>query len=219
MLIPYQLCSNVIRELHGIIPKKVVHIGAHMGEEAESYKNNGVEEVIWFEANRSLLRDLEDNLKKYRIRQKIIPVALWDENKELDFKITNNLQSSSFLDLGTHSHHYPEVVVEKSEKVLAYRLDSIVTSMPELFPFTDFDFVNIDTQGAELNILRGMGVYVFQDSVKGVYVEVNVEEVYKGAPTISQIDKFLMQGGFFRMKTRITTKGWGDALYVRQALI
>jgi len=219
MLIPYQTCANAIKALHSVVPTKVIHIGAHVGEEAAFYQDEGVKEVIWFEANRELLGELEENTRKFRLKQQIIPLALWDKNTELQFNITNNLQSSSFLGLGTHREHYPDIVVERLETVSAYRLDSLISSVPGFLSFSDFDFINIDTQGAELHILKGMGDYVFQESVKGVYLEVNTEEVYKGAPSIAEIDSYLMRGGFYRMKTRVTTKGWGDALYIRQALI
>jgi hypothetical protein len=79
----------------------------------------------------------------------------------------------------------------------------------------DFDFINIDTQGSELAILQGLGKYLSLDSLKGIYLEVNAEQLYKGIPVIGEIDTYLAQFNFLRCKTVWSNAGWGDALYVK----
>ena len=49
---------------------------------------------------------------------------------------------------------------------------------------------------------------------KAIYLEVNVDELYKGCGLIGEIDDFLLQYNFKRVITHITQNGWGDALYV-----
>jgi hypothetical protein len=52
-------------------------------------------------------------------------------------------------------------------------------------------------------------------SVKYIYSEVNVEEVYKGCDQINELDNFLKIHGFVRVDTKVLREGWGDAFYKR----
>lgn len=216
MLIDYKMCAEIVRSCHGSVPRKILHIGAHTGEEAESYINNGVDQIIWFEANSQLIEELKHHLNNFQIKQQIVNLALWDTNTLLDFHITNNLQSSSLFELAEHEKFYPQIKLSETRKVHAFRLDSIIDSKSSDLIFTDFDFINIDTQGAELSILKGMGKYLLQESVKAVYLEVNARELYKNIPLISEIDQFMSDLKFHRIKTKMTNEGWGDAIYVRE---
>lgn len=42
MLINFKDCSQIINLIHDTHPTNVVHIGAHEGQEAKSYSENGV---------------------------------------------------------------------------------------------------------------------------------------------------------------------------------
>jgi FkbM family methyltransferase len=215
MLIPFSQCNQIIKACHGVGVKKILHVGAHTGEEALPYSAEAVEKVIWFEANLDLLPALDQYIGKFDMQHTIIPYALWDKNETLNFNITNNRQSSSFFDLQTHATHYPEIVVNEKKKIEAYRLDTLIDRESSFMPFADFDFVNIDTQGAELAVLKGMGKHVRRPSIKGIYVEVNAEPLYKGIPLVPEIDDFLYESDFVRVVTRWTKAGWGDAFYLK----
>lgn len=193
--------------------KKVIHIGAHTGEEAESYFLNGVTDVIWVEANDSLVEELNQHVSKYDIISQILNIALWDKCENMTFKVTNNFQSSSFYDLDLHSIYYPNISVIEHKNLVARRLDSI-----DYLNFYDFDFINIDTQGAELSILKGMGELLLNPSIKGIYLEVNNKSLYKDIPLVDEIDQFIANYGFIRVLTEWTNEGWGDALYIKSKL-
>ena len=49
---------------------------------------------------------------------------------------------------------------------------------------------------------------------KAIYLEVNVNELYKNCALIDEIDAFLAQYNFKRVLTNMTHHGWGDALYI-----
>lgn len=193
--------------------KKVIHIGAHTGEEAESYFLNGVTDVIWVEANDSLVEELNQHVSKYDIISQILNIALWDKCENMTFKVTNNFQSSSFYDLDLYSIYYPNISVIEHKNLVARRLDSI-----DYLNFYDFDFINIDTQGAELSILKGMGELLLNPSIKGIYLEVNNKSLYKDIPLVDEIDQFIANYGFIRVLTEWTNEGWGDALYIKSKL-
>ena len=200
-----------IKSTWDIKPIGVLHIGAHEAEESEEYSKLNWGPVIWIEARSSLATKLKSRLNSKE--NKVIHAAVWDVNGiEVELKITNNSQSTSLLDLGTHNDDYPEVVVTDIEKIRTSRVDSLLDDSAK------FDFINLDIQGAELHALRGMGELL--DRVNYVYTEVNKKKVYINCAQIEEIEEFLGQKGFVKVCVRwIPKKGWGDALFIRRDVI
>lgn len=191
----------------GVNPTGVLHIGAHEAEEAREYQELNWGYTIWVEAQSNLVAKLKSNLSP--AENKVIHAAAWDTNGiELELKVTNNSQSTSLLELGTHHLDYPEVIVTRVEKIQTSRLDNLIDKSE------NFNFVNLDIQGAELHALRGMGQLLHQ--VKYIYTEVNKKQVYVDCALIGQIEDFLTEQGFKRVCVRwVPGKGWGDALFIR----
>jgi len=143
----------------------------------------------------------------------IIEAVVSDKDgEEVTFNITNNGQSSSFLELGTHEKHHPQVHVVKKEKMITSRMDTIIEK--ESINMDSINFLNLDIQGVELKALKGMGKYI--DNIDYIYTEVNTEKVYKDCALMSEIDEFLKEKGFERKCEAIYKQyGWGDAFYMR----
>jgi FkbM family methyltransferase len=192
----------------GVTVTGIIHIGAHLCEELETYKkwNVNPNNVVWIDANETLV---EHN--KTRNIPNLFCAALDEITRIAEFKITNNGQSSSLLELGTHATDYPEIVVVETRKVTTTTLPEFL-SQNRLFP-RDYNLWNLDIQGVELQVLRGAAALL--DDVDAVYTEVNSQEVYKGAGLIDEIDSLLAGHGLKRVLTQMTGAGWGDALYVR----
>jgi len=218
LLISYKTCSEIIFSIHGFRPKNIYHIGAHVGEEFDFYIENGVRKIVWFEANNDLIKSLSKNINRFtfhKVKQQIINKALWNEEADLEFNISNNTQCSSFLDLEKHIIYYPEVRVVDTLKIKAYRLDALIEDQQENILFSDPQFINIDTQGSELRVIEGMGKYIGIRSLVAIYIEVNREDLYKGVAQVNEVDAFLEKNQFHRIYTKWTNEGWGDALYIR----
>ena len=162
--------------------------------------------VVWVDANERLV---EEN--KSRNVPNVYCAALDEITRVAEFKITNNGQSSSLLELGTHATDYPDIVVVETRKVTTTTLPEFLRQN-SLFP-RDYNLWNLDIQGVELQVLRGASSLL--DEVDAVYTEVNSQEVYKGAGQIGEIDSLLEDHGLKRVLTQMTDAGWGDALYVR----
>ena len=184
----------------------VLHVGAHLAEESVLYDSANWGPVIWIEAQTALAEDLKKRFQGSSDR--VFQACVWSESGiSMSLNISSNSQSSSVFDLGTHSHHYPEIIYSRSESHTTVRLD-------EVLPVgTKVDFVNLDIQGAELQALRGLGSFLA--GVRVVYIEVNREELYEGIPLVSDVDDFLHGAGFLRVFTLWTHANWGDAIYVR----
>ncbi|WP_198266397.1 FkbM family methyltransferase [sulfur-oxidizing endosymbiont of Gigantopelta aegis] len=216
MLINFTRCSEVMSCLYGRKATKVYHIGAHIGEEATAYHENGVTDVCWFEANPQIIPQLQAAINTVDMKQTIVPYALWNKNEKIKLNISSNFQSSSVFEFDKHQDYYPNIVYTDAIEMDAFRLDSFISLADSPLPFADFDFINLDTQGAEFAILEGLGEYIKSPSLMGIYVEVNRETLYKDIPLIDELDRFLEGHGFIRLQTAWTNAGWGDALYVRK---
>jgi hypothetical protein len=73
----------------------------------------------------------------------------------------------------------------------------------------DLDFIKSDTQGAELDILKGAASYL-KDNIFGIELEVFFTHVYSSSPLFSEIDTFTRQFGFSLMDMR--TVSWKRAV-------
>ena len=134
------------------------------------------------------------------------------DDKEYDFNISNNGQSSSILEMDTHLKHHPQVKYIDSVKVKSKRIDTILRDNE--ISVSKYDFLNLDIQGAELMALKGMGKLI--ESFNYIYTEVNIGEVYRGCAKMNEIDEFLDKYDFKRVETKITEFEWGDAFYIKK---
>jgi FkbM family methyltransferase len=208
MLIPFaNIYSKYNMKINGIL-----HIGAHNLEEYNDYnKIVQGERMIWIDA----ISEKVTNGKIQFPNTNILFGVVSDKDNELvNFKITNNGQSSSILDFGTHSQNYPDIVFIEQRKVFTTRVDTLIDQHNLSIPF---NFLNMDIQGAELLALKGMGKYLKQ--LDYIYTEVNTNEVYKNCAQLGELDDFLEKNGFQRVEIVMTDAAWGDALYVRTTLL
>ena len=195
-----------VRELQqfwGVNPRTIVHVGAHNAEELEAYAQAGWGPVIWIEAQPQKASDL---LKRIPAGHRIIEAAVWDtEGENLDLNIMTNTESTSLLNLGTHSKEHPTVEFSHTIPVRTKTLKNLLanTQAPEMLA--------LDIQGVELRALKGYGDEI--SKVKWIYCEVNRAELYQGCALISDLDDYLGRYGFIRTATRWTIHNWGDALF------
>lgn len=188
--------------------KGVIHIGAHRGEEKSWYNDKNIKNVIWVEANPNYEYSIKQNVGE----DLVIISAVGEEKKTVTFNIANNGQSSSVLEFGTHKKHHPEVSYVGKMEVQMDRMDNIIKE--HNIDINDFNFINIDIQGYELQAFIGFG-----DLLKNfdyIYSEVNTGNVYDKCATVYDLDKYLANYNFIRVKEHITPFEWGDALYIKK---
>jgi FkbM family methyltransferase len=187
---------------------RVLHVGAHLGQEAAAYLRLGARDVTWVEANPAMIPALKAAVEP--LGQRVVMALASDRSGDVvDFYITNNEQSSSMLRLGTHRYEHPEVVVTESVALISTTLDDLCDSEGIESP----DLLALDIQGAELLALQGAERTL--STTSAIYTEVNERPLYDGACLLPQLDGFLHGHGFERVATMMTINGWGDALYLR----
>jgi len=198
-------------EKYKFVPNGILHIGAHEMEEALDYAKYNLGKIIWIEGNQDLVESGKCRILNNPDQIILHGLVYSQDDVEVEFKVSNNKQSSSILDFGKHKQYHEHVKFVRSIPMKTIRIDSLLKKngiVPGIF-----DFVNLDIQGVELHALKGFGEYL--DSVKYIYTEVNTGEVYINNDLIEQIDIFLRNLGFDRVETKITEFEWGDAFYIR----
>jgi len=84
---------------------------------------------------------------------------------------------------------YSRFKLQKITTVNCVRLDTIISKQSN-----SFDFLKVDTQGNDLNVVKSMGDYL-KDLV-GIQVELYLKSVYQDAPMFEDAHEFLSNHGF-----------------------
>jgi hypothetical protein len=121
MLIPFEIIRHILLskniEVHGAL-----HIGAHECEELDLYHRMGISfnDIIWIDAIPSKV----DNALERGIPNVYNAVITDKDDEEVVFHVSNNGQSSSVLELGTHLQEHPHVFYVEELKQNSVTIDT-----------------------------------------------------------------------------------------------
>lgn len=184
----------------------VIHIGAHFGEEHNTYKSLGIDDIVYFEPVKKTFNVLSEKIND----AKLYNYALGNENKMIEMFIeeADTYGCSSIL---KPSSNYNSVTFSPNELVEMKRLDD--------FNFSSYNFLNIDVQGYEYEVLKGS-----EETLKHVdyilcEVNRNIPEKkmdYIGATTIDEIINLLKPYGFILTEVNWAGGSWGDGFFIKQ---
>lgn len=186
----------------------IVHIGAHYGEEIVEYVNNGIQNIVLFEPLLDNFNVLKQRVQNLNANIQGHQIALGSEKKTAVMNLSsNNLESSSLLKPKLHLEHHAHVKFEGTEEVEVDILDN--------YDLGSINFINMDVQGYELEVLKGAVKTLNQ--IDYVYCEVNRGEVYENNAMIGEIDEYLGKYKFERVETHWPEEWfqWGDAVYIK----
>jgi FkbM family methyltransferase len=197
-----------LRKKYNMDVKGIIHIGGHYGEEIDEYIRNGIQEIVIFEPLSDSFDVLCENIKDLNANIIAHQVALGPEETMATMYVSDNeKQSSSLLKPKVHITHHPHVKFPETEEVEVKVLDD--------FDYTEYNFINMDVQGYELEVLKGATETL--KHVDYVYCEVNRDEVYEGNAYVEELDEFLSAYNMERVETSWEGQIWGDALYIKKS--
>jgi len=208
MLIRFEIINEILLK-NNININGCFHIGAHECEELLIYNNLlGIHphNIVWIDAIPSKVMEAT-----MRGIPNVYNAVITDkDDEEIIFNISNNIQSSSVLEFGTHSQEHPWCVYIDKIKQKSITIDTFFKR--NKIDASKYNFWNFDIQGAELMALKGAINSIKYANV--IYLEVNEKELYINCGLINEIDAFLSQYNFKRVYTEMTKHGWGDAIYI-----
>lgn len=202
----HQLCGK-----YGIVPKGIIHIGAHEGHEMFAYLRMKADKVLFIEANPAVFARLQSNVQGYP-HFKAVNCAVANYNGTTVLHVTSFDMSSSILPLKYVTEIYPHIKKVDGAVVPCKTLDSLMREFD--MPLHDYNIINIDIQGAELLAFEGATETL--KHIEAILTEVNYEELYEGCALSGQLDAFLNMYEFERKETHLDHPTWGDAFYIKQ---
>lgn len=208
MLLSY---ASLVKQ-YGVNVTGVIHVGGHIGQEMETYKKNNVTNLIVFEPQKVPFQKLSEVVESVGFDNvTLINKALGNSCESVEMTCNDDGLCSSILNPKHVLEQYPNIVFNRKETVEMVTMDSVI---PEDH---NFNFLNMDTQGYELEVLKGAQKTL--EKIDCVYTEVNNTEVYENNALIEEIDEFLKEYDMIRVETDWMGGTWGDAFYIRQSLI
>lgn len=169
----------------------VLHIGGNTGQERYIYEYFSIN-AAFVEPIPDVFEQLTENLKNFD-NQKAFNFLFWRSTGEtLDLNIANNNGSSSSLyDLDEHKILWPQV--EFIDKISMKTISADEFIKQKYWGFIP-DTIIMDTQGAELEILRGAEKLLRY--VKYIRVEAADFQSYKGGCALKDLESFLKKRNF-----------------------
>lgn len=169
-------------------PKSVLDIGCNVGEFYLMFKRNfpEVEHFMLIDANENLIPYLNKLSAEFKI------LTLSDEQKEVIWYETKTNP------INTGNSYYLEKTIWYGKDKLQSRVKE-TTTLDDEFPDETFDLIKLDTQGSELDILKG-GKELIQ-SAQYIICEVSLIEYNESAPLKQDVIDYLKEQGFVVCKT------------------
>ena len=182
--------------------KGIIHVGAHSGGERDHYDKLGLK-VLWIEPILDVYRQLEKNIARYPNQRSVHALVSDEEGVDLVLNIASNSGgSSSIFELGGHKRMWPEVNYIDKITMKSETLASIITKNG--IELSDYDGLVLDTQGAELLILKGASSIL--SSFKFIQAEAADFESYENGATAEEIKSYLLSQGFKIYSQKIAAK-------------
>jgi FkbM family methyltransferase len=183
-------------------PKGVLHIGAWDAWEAKQYSTFCGDNCVWMEAHPNSFARFRGEVEKYG--QKIYNYAAWNvDDLEMNFYCPPSNQDSSSL------------IEQKGDVIKTNTITVSSLFERENLNFSDYDFLNIDTEGAELQVLEGIG-----DNIKNFkFIVIEVSDL--GSDFDIAVNKSLEDKGFTWVKdsshyiSSVNGKSFCDKIYKR----
>ena len=172
-------------------PITILDLGAAGGihKRWNSYKT--VIRSILFEANKEEYMKLISNKQESTI---VINSVLADKCKMVNFNICEKQQvSSTYVPNVSLLKMYEESERFKINKTIRMEANSINNLLPDN-GIKEVDFIKIDTQGSELDILKGATNYF--ENLIGLEVEIEFVELYLDQPLFPEVHSFIESKGF-----------------------
>lgn len=205
----------------------ILDVGAHKGETISLIlKHFKTKRIISFEASNINFKELESNvikLKKKYNKTEIIPenIALDYKCQKIMFKQFSESSSSTFSIIDENSKYYKKKysLINFFEKKRQFEEFAITTTTAEKYikenKISNIDFLKIDTEGYEYEILKGFGEMIRK--VRIIMFEHHYDNMIKKSYTFSDINFLLTQNGFkLKYKSKMPFRKTFEYIYFEE---
>jgi FkbM family methyltransferase len=175
-----------VRDL-GIEPNNILDIGAHSGQFYRWSKEVWpTTPIFMIEANP--LHDQQLKSMTFMVEDEYLIAALGDEEREVTFYTRSDKPHTEGNSYYKEANYWDIPQLVQESKIKLKKLDNIFEDE------ATFELIKIDTQGSELDILKGGTNLVSR--AKAVVLEVSLIEYNEGAPTAKETIDYMLEIGF-----------------------
>ena len=210
--------------------KLLIDIGAHKGESIELFsKNFIIKKIISFEASpinfEYLKKKIKDNKQGYNNTKIVLEnTALGAEDKIIEFNQFNESSSSTIKEIDEESKYYKRkfrLINFLNNKKTFQKIKIKVLKLKDYIEKNNIkkiDFIKIDTEGYELEILLGLESKI--KLVNIIMFEHHYDSMIKKGYTFEDINKLLIKNNFNKIyKSRMPFRKTFEYIYKREELI
>jgi len=207
---PFQDMSRLVTSRTPVL----FDVGANFGQTIEKFRQHFEESTVHaFEPSPSTFQTLRERTQGIT-RLHLTNAGLGSRPESKTFVENKRPDLSSFLEPGQDCWG---AVTQR----VSVKLDTI-DEYCERSGVPHIDVLKSDTQGFELEVLRGASRMLERKRIQLVYLEVTFSAMYQGAPGIDELFKFLFEHGFrvvafYDMHYQNGLLGWTDVLFVNPA--
>lgn len=209
---PWQALKRTVRGGESI----VVQAGANTGDELRPFKNLWPYSTIYaFEPRPSPQVKLQANADKY-MDIYVIKKALSNKTGRMTLHVNQMVGTSSLYPINTESSCFRPDYTEKGT------LEVGTITLDEFLPTDSISLLYSDTQGSELNILKGAERMLSEGRIGALFLEVFFVELYENVPLFYDVKRemerhsYRLDGLYCVAKWYGTGQTmWADALFVK----
>ena len=210
-----------IREMGLPLPQGLIQVGASTGQEMPLFIESGITSGIFIEPLPAAFEALSQTCMRRPGFVAVNALCSDETGQRVQFHVASNGgQSSSMLKPKNHLTEFNYVSFGQQVEMVANRLDDVVGFLSANGHATvceRSDMLYMDTQGAELKVLKGAATVLKR--VQYVLTEVTRNEMYAGAPTLDDLVDYLGPLGFTLNNVNFSWHHHADALFVRKSVL
>jgi len=210
--------------------KLLIDVGAHKGESIKLFsKNFLIKKIISFEASpinfEYLKKKIKNNKLGYNNTEIVLEnTALGAEDKIIEFKQFNESSSSTIKEIDKESNYYKrkfKLINFLNNKETYQKIKIKISKLKDYIEINNIkkiDFMKIDTEGYELEILLGLESKI--KLVDIIMFEHHYDNMIKKGYTFEDINKLLIKNNFNKIyKSRMPFRKTFEYIYKREELI
>ena len=190
----------------------IFDVGANIGQTVQHFRWHFARPIIHcFEPGRNAFQKLRDQTT--RIPNIVLNnIALGFESDSVVFNENTSSEMSSFLNLGPEGWGETERYTVQVDTLDNYCAHNSIHAV---------DILKIDTQGFELQVLKGAEKLVAQHRIGLLFLEITFSKMYDSLPQLDEIYRYLVDRGFslvtfYRFSYQGGRAGWTDALFAAE---
>lgn len=178
----------------------IIQVGASMGEEIEQFKDAGIENVIYIDANPLSFPELHR-----KAGANAHTAAIWSsDNKILKFKIMDFLACSTL-----QNTPFKDINEVKTIDVKTVTLNTFLAQ--HNYDINNYNMLYLDCEGSEIEVLKGVDLSKFNYVYSEFQTELpntpeNLQKALEGFTEIERVTNAHTEG---------TAGYWGDILFKR----